>query len=95
MLLPDAPEAALGQPRMASLAPMGAIHTEIKGRDEEWLHLGFAATDRELPEGSDSRLVGEGCMVVTAITGIRAVPLGDEAGLLDALGRFGPESPAG
>ncbi|MCB1270011.1 MAG: 5'/3'-nucleotidase SurE [Microthrixaceae bacterium] len=93
--LPDAPEAALGQPRMASLAPMGAIHTEIKGRDEEWLHLGFAATDRELPEGSDSRLVAEGCMVVTAITGIRAVPLGDEAGLLDALGRFGPESPAG
>lgn len=73
--LPDLPRERVRGVSVGSLAPMGAIHTVVSGRDEEWLHLGFTETTQELPPGSDSRLVAEGHVVVTGLTGIRAVDL--------------------
>ncbi len=73
--LPDLPRERVRGVRIGSLAPMGAVHTVVSGRDEEWLHLGFTETTRELPAGSDSRLVAEGHVVVTGLTGIRAADL--------------------
>ena len=70
--LPDRSRADLSGIRMASLAPIGAVHAEVHQRDDEWLTLGFSETTRELPVDSDSRLVTEGYLAVTAITGIRA-----------------------
>ena len=67
-------------PGCGALAPMGAIHTEVTGRDDEWLHLGFQPTERELPEGSDSRLAAEGHVVVTALRRDRRGPPGGRAG---------------
>ncbi|MEZ5240040.1 MAG: hypothetical protein R2716_14170 [Microthrixaceae bacterium] len=83
--VPDLSGPELAGVRSASLAPLGAIHTEVRSRDEEWLHLGFAETTRELPPQSDSRLVAEGHMVFTGLTGVRAAELDGEAELLAAL----------
>lgn len=83
--LPDRCRADLAGIRMASLAPMGAVHAEVRHRDDEWLTLGFGETTSELPADSDSRLVAEGYLAVTAITGIRAFTLDDPAGLLSWL----------
>lgn len=83
--VPDLPADRLGPPRAGTLAPVGAIHTEVIGRDDEWLRLGFRPTERELPEGSDTRLAAAGHVVVTPIAGIHAVPAGDLDPLLDGL----------
>ncbi|MCZ7629094.1 MAG: 5'/3'-nucleotidase SurE [Microthrixaceae bacterium] len=84
--LPDRRRSDLEGIRLASLAPMGAIHTEVRQRDDEWLTLGFAETTAEMPTDSDSRLVAEGYPAVTAITGIRVRELEDPSGLLSWLG---------
>lgn len=83
--LPDRSAADLRGTRLATLAPMGAIHTEIQHRDEEWLQLGFAETERELPEDSDTRLVAEGHVVVSFLSGIRAVSPDHGGALIAAL----------
>jgi 5'-nucleotidase len=83
--LPDRSRADLSGIRMASLAPIGAVHAEVHHRDDEWLTLGFSDTTSELPGDSDSHLVNEGYLAVTAITGIRAATLDDPDGLLSWL----------
>lgn len=88
--LPDRARDELSGIRMASLAPMGAIHTEVRHRDDEWLTLGFAETTRDMPEDSDSRLVAEGYVAVTPITGIRACAHDDADGLMSWLHRQPP-----
>ena len=85
--VPDLPAERLGPPRVGRLAPMGAIHTEVTGRDEGWLHLGFRPTVRELPEDSDSRLVAEGHVVVTPLRGIVEDDRVDGQSLVDHLAR--------
>lgn len=83
--LPDRRRADLAGIRLASLAPMGAVHAEVRQRDDEWLTLGFGETTIELPEDSDSRLVSEGFLAVTAINGIRVATLDGSDGLLSCL----------
>lgn len=83
--VPDLPREQVVGTRIGSLAPMGAVHAVVSGRDEEWLHLGFAETTRELPPGSDSRLVAEGHVVVTGLTGIRAADIEGSEELLGVL----------
>ena len=73
--VPDLPAEELREPRFGELGTMGAIHTEIAHRDDEWLHLGFRDTEVQLPEGSDTRLASDGHVVVTAIQGLRSVTL--------------------
>lgn len=73
--VPDLPPSELGEPSVGDLGTVGAIHTEIAYRDDEWLRLGFKETDIELPERSDTRLVADGHVAVTPIVGIRAVGL--------------------
>lgn len=85
--VPDLPPERLGPPRVGTLAPMGAIHTEVSGRDEEWLHLGFRPTERRLPEGSDSRLAAEGHVVVTPVRGMALDDRADGPDLVAHLAR--------
>ncbi|MFV0316714.1 MAG: 5'/3'-nucleotidase SurE [Microthrixaceae bacterium] len=84
--VPDLPAEDLRDPRIGTLAPMGAVHTEVFGRDDQWLLLGFAETAAELPPDSDSRLAAEGHVVVTPLVGIRAGELDDPDALLESLG---------
>ncbi len=83
--VPDRPHHELSDTRFGSLAPLGTVHTEVLGRDEEWLRLGFRLTEQPMPEGSDSRLVADGHVVVTPVQGIRAVPGADVDGLISAM----------
>ncbi len=83
--VPDLERRDLAGARMGTLAPMGAVHTEVQDRDDEWLQLGFAETTRELPPGSDSRLASEGYLVITALNGIMAAPLVGPEALLSVL----------
>ena len=83
--VPDLPEGDLGDPRIGSLAPMGAVHTEVQAREQEWLQLGFVETTRDLPVDSDSRLAAEGHVVVTSIVGVRARDVPEPGLLLDAM----------
>ena len=83
--VPDLPEGDLGDPRIGSLAPMGAVHTEVQAREQEWLQLGFVETTRDLPVDSDSRLAAEGHVVVTSIVGVRARDVPEPGLLLEAM----------
>lgn len=95
--VPDLPASELSEPRVGTLAPMGAVHTEVQGRDEEWLQLGFAETTRDLPADSDSRLAAEGHVVVTSLVGVRAAEIADPSTLLKTIsgsGRPGGDRPS-
>lgn len=92
--VPDLPAGELEEPAVGDIGTVGAIHTEIAYRDEEWLHLGFKETDVELPAGSDTRLVSDGHVAVTPIVGLRAAVLAkhEADGLLRSAGPGGGDT---
>jgi 5'-nucleotidase len=83
--VPDRPRHELLPARSATIAPLGVIHTEVIDRTPERIELGFRPTTAELPEGSDSRLVTEGHVVVTPLRGITRAEVGGTEELLAAL----------
>lgn len=69
--VPDLPASAMGEVRFGTLAPFGAIRTEILDRTAERIELGFVPTGGSLPAESDTEQALGGHPVVTELTGIR------------------------
>lgn len=83
--VPDESRERLGEPVTGTLAAMGNLHTEVMSRTAEHLELGFRLTEERMPEGTDARLVDDGHVVITPITGIRTATAAGIDDLLSAL----------
>jgi 5'-nucleotidase len=83
--VPDRPRGELREPRHGELARFGAIRTEVLGRTDERIELGFRPTEAELPDHVDTSLANAGHVVVTPLTGIRVADRDDTHHLLSAL----------
>jgi 5'-nucleotidase len=70
--VPNLPEDQILGVKQARLAPFGTVRTAIAGQSEGRLELEFQATGVELKPDTDTSLVGQGYVAVTALIGIRA-----------------------
>lgn len=83
--VPDRPMERIRRPVHGKLARLGAIRTEVLGRTEERLELGFRPTGSELPDDVDTSLAAAGHLVITPLTGVSAAPFDLTAPLIDLL----------
>jgi 5'-nucleotidase len=89
--VPNVPFADLGGARSATLAPFGTVRSAVveAAPDGGRLLVEFRPTDAEPPPESDTAIVAEGFVAVTALAGIGVDEKVDVSPVLDAVATEG------
>jgi 5'-nucleotidase len=89
--VPNVPFALLAGARSATLAPFGTVRSAVveAAPDGGRLQVEFRPTDAELPPESDTAVVAEGFVAVTALAGIGVDEKVDVSPVLDAVATEG------
>src|ERR687897_589113 len=89
--VPNVPFAGLAGARSATLAPFGTVRSAVveAAPDGGRLQVEFRPTDAEPPPESDTAVVAEGFVAVTALAGIGVDEKGDVSPVLDAVATEG------
>jgi 5'-nucleotidase len=89
--VPNVPFAHLAGARSATLAPFGTVRSAVveAAPDGGRLQVEFRPTEAELPPDSDTAVVAEGFVAVTALTGIGVDDSVDVSAVLDVVATEG------
>jgi 5'-nucleotidase len=85
--VPNVPPGSLRGARQATLAGFGTVQAVVAEPmpDGGRIQMEFRPTTEDLPPGSDTALVKDGYVAVSAITGIHPAPDVDVRGVLEAV----------